>query len=220
MAVAEVLESPSAVRLGRSASALADITRPGVELAVWQRGPNPAWAHWLAATPAHNWPACRLEVTPEDAAGAISRHLDHGGTTPGEPRDTFVVDIAGLVAWFASLAQTRAVRLRLDVVTGDACRRWHRDCVPLRLICTYRGPGTLWVPPALGADMLAQPDEDAPQALALEAGDVALFKGCGWTGQSHDGGIVHRSPRIAGTGITRLVLLLDAALPANRGTRS
>lgn len=60
--------------------------------------------------------------------------------------------------------------------------------------------------------MLAEPDADASQVMAFETGDVALFKGCGWTGQAHDGGIVHRSPRIAGTGMARLVLVLD--LPA------
>jgi hypothetical protein len=72
----------------------------------------------------------------------------------------------------------------------------------------------------MGAAVLAKPDDDAPQAMAFEAGDVALFKGCGWPGQPHDGGIVHRSPRIAGTGITRLVLVLDAARTATLETRA
>jgi hypothetical protein len=157
---------------------------------------------------------------PDDAARALNAHFDAGGTPSGEPRDAFVADMAGLVARFAALAATRSVRLRLEVVTGDACRRWHRDCVPLRLICTYKGPGTLWTPPAMGAAVLAKPDDDAPQAMAFEAGDVALFKGCGWPGQPHDGGIVHRSPRIAGTGITRLVLVLDAARTATLETRA
>jgi hypothetical protein len=103
----------------------------------------------------------------------------------------------------------------LDAIAGDACRRWHRDCVPLRLICTYRGPGTQWVAPALGDAVMARPDDDAPQAIAFDTGDGALFKGCGWPGQPHDGGVVHRSPRIAGTGITRLVLVLDAAWSTN-----
>jgi hypothetical protein len=49
---------------------------------------------------------------------------------------------------------------------------------------------------------------------------VALFKGCGWPGQAHDVGIVHRSPRIAGTGITRLVLVLDAVWPAIQKIRA
>jgi hypothetical protein len=55
--------------------------------------------------------------------------------------------------------------------------------------------------------------------MALQAADVALFKGCGWPGQAHDGGIVHRSPRIAGTGLARLVLVLDATWPPT-GKRS
>jgi hypothetical protein len=213
MGAADVLGSLSVVCIGRSADVLGDIARPGVELAAWQRSPDPAWAAWLAAMPAPDWPVCRLEATPDDAARALNAHFDACGTPSGKARNAFVADIARLVARFAALAATRSVRVRLDAVSGDACRRWHRDCVPLRLVCTYRGPGTQWIAPALGAAVLAEPDDDAPQALAFEAGDVALFKGCGWPGQAHDGGIVHRSPRIAGTGLTRLVLVLDAAWP-------
>jgi hypothetical protein len=220
MGAAEVLEAPSLVCIGRSAEVLADIAQPGVELAAWQRGPDPAWADWLAAMPADALPACRLEVAPDDAARVLNAQFDASGTPCGQPRDAFVTDIAGLVIHFSALARTHTVRLRLDAITGDACRRWHRDCVPLRLICTYRGPGTQWVPPAWGAAVLAQPDADAPQAMAFDTGDVALFKGCGWAGQTHDGGIVHRSPRIAGTGITRLVLVLDAAWPTTAKARA
>jgi hypothetical protein len=220
MGAADVLSPLSVVCIGRRADVLGDIARPGVELAAWQRAPDPACADWLAAIPTPDLPTCRLEVSPDDAARALHAHFDACGTPSGEPRDAFVADIAGLVSSFAALASTRSVRLRLDAVTGDACRRWHRDCVPLRMVCTYRGPGTLWVPPAFGAAALARPDDDAPQAMAFEAGDVALFKGCGWPGQVHDGGIVHRSPRIAGTGITRLMLVLDTARPAIHKSRS
>jgi hypothetical protein len=216
MGAPDVLSPQSVVCIGRSADVLDDIARPGVELAAWQRSPDPAWAEWLASMPAHDWPTCRLEAMPDDAARALNAHFDACGTPSGEPRDAFVADIAGLVSRFAALAATRSVRMRLDVVTGDACRRWHRDCVPLRMICTYRGPGTQWVPPASGAAALARPDDDAPQAMAFDASDVALFKGCGWPGQVHDGGIVHRSPRIDGTGITRLVLVLDLPIQAQR----
>lgn len=211
MGAADVLGVPSLVCIGRNAEVLSDITHPGVEMAAWQRSPDPAWADWVAALPADALPACRLEVTPDDAAGLLKDQFDAHGPAGSQSRDAFVSDIATLVAHFAALARTRAVRLRLEAITGDACRRWHRDCVPLRLICTYRGPGTQWLPPGLGAAVLDRPDDDAPEAMAFDTGDVALFKGCGWPGQVHDGGIVHRSPRIAGTGLTRLVLVLDAA---------
>ena len=81
-------------------------------------------------------------------------------------------------------------------------------------------PGTQWVPPAEGAKVLSRPDDDPAQALAFEAADVALFKGCGWPGQPHDGGIVHHSPRMAGTGMGRLVLVLDTTWPALKERRS
>jgi hypothetical protein len=213
MGAAELLQQPSLVCIGRSAEVLVDIDRPGVELAAWQRDPDPAWAGWMGALPGDALPACRLELAPDDAFHSLNAHFDAHGIPHGQPRDAFVADIAGLVTHFSALARTHTVRLRLDAITGDACRRWHRDCVPLRLICTYRGPGTQWVPPAWGDAVIAQPDADTAQALSFQAGDVALFKGCGWAGQTHDGGIVHRSPRIAGTGITRLVLVLDAAWP-------
>lgn len=141
----------------------------------------------------------------------MDARFDAEGIPGSSARDAFVADLAALVSHFATLAQTRTVRMRLDAITGDACRRWHRDCVPLRLICTYLGPGTQWVPPGLSAVVLARPDDDASEAMAFDAGEVALFKGCGWGGEAHDSGIVHRSPRIAGSGLTRLVL--DAALP-------
>jgi len=74
--------------------------------------------------------------------------------------------------------------------------------------------------PPDGAEVLTRPDDDTPQAMAFRAADVALFRGCGWPGQPHDGGIVHRSPRIAGTGVARLVLVLDAAWPATKERHS
>jgi hypothetical protein len=198
------------VRTGRGADVLHAVRQPGVELAAWQREPDPAWAAWLETLPLDAWPACRLELAPPEAAAALEGSFDACGTPRSPARDALATDVAGLVTLFATLAGSpRRVRVRLDVVTGDACRRWHRDCVPLRLICTYRGPGTQWVPPTWGDDVLKQPDDDTPHAMALQAADVALFKGCGWPGQAHDGGIVHRSPRIAGTGLARLVLVLD-----------
>ena len=216
MGAADVPARLPVVCIGRSAEVLGDIAQPGVELAAWQRGPDPAWADWLESLPFDAWPVCRLELTPEEADAAIDAAIDTGidacGTPGGAARKALASDVAGLVALFAGLTQAPRVRLRLDRVTDDACRRWHRDCVPLRLICTYRGPGTQWVPPAVGASVLSQRDDDTPQAMAFQAADVALFKGCGWPGQAHDGGIVHRSPRIAGTGMARLVLVLD--LPA------
>ena len=208
----------AAVCIGRTLESLASVVQPGVELAAWTREPDPRWTQGLDALPLDAWPACRLQLAPDEARAALNASFDTCGTPRSQARAFFIDDVIRLVACFATLARTPGVRLRLDVVTGDACRRWHRDCVPLRLVCTYRGPGTQWVPPVEGAAVLSRPDDDTPQAMSFQAGDVAVFKGCGWPGHPHEGGIVHRSPRIAGTGVARLVLVLDAAwpLPAER----
>ena len=215
MESAPTADALAVVCIGRAADVLDTVIQPGVELAAWQREPDPAWAVWLECLPLDTWPACRLEVTTEDANAMLDASFDACGTPRGAARDAFAADVVSLVSRFAGLTLAPRVRLRLDRVTGDACRRWHCDCVPLRLICTYLGPATQWVPPADGTGVLKQPDDDTPNMMAFQAADVVLFKGCGWPGQPHDGGIVHRSPRIAGTGVARLVLVLD--LPAGHG---
>jgi hypothetical protein len=215
-AVPTCMQAP--VLIGTVADVLHGISKPGVELAIWQRVVDLPWSAWLEALPAHALPACRLEVKPSKALACLHATCDANGTPGGPVRDAFLADVIGLVAHFAAITQTDTVGLRLEVVEGNACRRWHRDCVPMRLICTYRGPGTLWMPPPLGPWALTHADDDlAQQSHALAAGDVALFKGCGWAGQTLDKGIVHRSPRIEGTGQTRLVLVLDPLRPSDPG---
>jgi len=163
---------------------------------------------------------CPCSPGPHSCQPTHCQQASEACAIPRDPtRDAFVEDIAAQVALFASLACCDTVRLRLDVIQGDACRRWHRDCVPLRLICTYRGPATQWVGPELASAVMSAPDDDSQHAQSLATGDVALFKGCGWPGLAHDGGIVHRSPRIGGTGQARLVLVIDAPMryPAGVG---
>jgi hypothetical protein len=90
------------------------------------------------------------------------------------------------------------VMLRLERVTGDACKRWHADYVSVRLICTYRGAATRWI------------EQPGDRQRALATGTVGLFKGRVLAG---DDAIVHRSPPILGTGEDRLLLVLDGPPP-------
>ena len=104
------------------------------------------------------------------------------------------------------------VYVKLKVVESDGCRFWHQDCVPFRLCATFRGPCTEWVPPAFSKITLARRQFDSKHAQSLSLCDVALFKGRGDADADllHDlPGIVHRSPRIEGTGMSRLLLVID-----------
>ncbi|PXW79385.1 uncharacterized protein DUF1826 [Blastomonas natatoria] len=105
--------------------------------------------------------------------------------------------IAELAGRFAALMHCGTVRVRLEGVTGNACRKVHADYTDLRLICTLAGPGT---------DYTLGDDPDGP-LQRIPAGAVALFKGREF-GPGHSA-CLHRSPPIEDTGERRLVLVID-----------
>jgi len=102
------------VCIGRSVDVLEAINQSGVELAAWQREPDPAWADWLESLPLDAWPACRLDLAPQDAVATLDASFDACGTPRGVSRDAFAADVASLAALFAGLAQAPRVRMRLD----------------------------------------------------------------------------------------------------------
>ncbi len=132
--------------------------------------------------------------------------LDEAGMPSGPMRDALSDDIAALVNTFAIITKTDSVDVRLEQIDDDACWRFHRDAVDTRLVSTYRGPTTEWVPPAYSERAI---DEQQSYEGPLERlGDhhVAIFKG---KSAGPGSGIVHRSPPISGTNQTRLFLCLN-----------
>ena len=129
----------------------------------------------------------------------------------GEPRwlvRWFVEDVLDKAALLANLTGAPGIDLRLDVVEDDRCRLFHLDNVRLRLMTTYRGPGTEWISPRIAATLTpgAVPPPDSIRHLAR--GEVAVMRGSrGAT--SEQPGVLHRSPSILGTGVTRLLLTID-----------
>ena len=105
--------------------------------------------------------------------------------------------ISDLAQRFAALMQCDAVRVRVEGVTGNACRKVHADYTDVRLICTLAGPGT---------DYTLGDDPDGP-LQRIPAGAVALFKGHEF-GPGHKP-CLHRSPPIEDSGERRLVLVID-----------
>jgi hypothetical protein len=106
-----------------------------------------------------------------------------------------VDEIADLARCFARLTGCTALRLRLEVVETDACRKFHVDQLCARLLCTLSGPGTQWIEAGGGS-----------QVMQMAAGEVGIFKGRLW---AEEPAILHRSPPIAALGDTRLLLVLD-----------
>jgi hypothetical protein len=124
-----------------------------------------------------------------------------------------VDEVETLVQAFCIVSDSELVNVKLEVVDDNGCRYWHQDSVPMRLVATYRGPCTEYVSPRFSEQTLLGRESDSPHTQSLTHCDVALFRGRGETDEDSpllsNEGIVHRSPRIEGSGIHRLVLVLD-----------
>lgn len=186
------------VATGTAPEALARITDPGVAAAIWERARDPAFAAWIDGLAPDRLPRLRTEVAPAHATNAVHAACAQAGTPGGALRDRLAEDAGALALIFAGVMGAPMLRLRLDVVEDDACRRFHCDRVRARLLCTYRGAGTEY-----GAGTGARPDD----VHALEPGAAAVFRGALWPGEKTR--LLHRSPPMARGGMARLLLVLD-----------
>ena len=111
-------------------------------------------------------------------------------------------DITELATQFAEVLSLTHINLRMEIVRDDACRKFHRDAVRARLICTYAGPGTEY---AFRCD-----DDEAARFGSVPTGCPIVLKGKSWPGVSPSL-VTHRSPPIEGLSSLRLVVVIDEA---------
>ncbi|MEL6208235.1 MAG: DUF1826 domain-containing protein, partial [Pseudomonadota bacterium] len=145
-------------------------------------------------------PSARVILRPDLVRDAAHKICDLSGTPEGPEKNRLVDDVAALAKIFAGIMDAPFLRLRLDVVTSNSCRKFHVDAVTARLICTYRGTGTQYGP---------APGGDAPsEVFTLPTGAPIILRGKLWR-ERPSSGLLHRSPPIEGTGEARLLLVLD-----------
>ncbi len=94
--------------------------------------------------------------------------------------------ITRLAAMFSKIIDSRCLRLRLDVIETNACRKCHIDAVTARLICTYRGRATQYG----NGSLSAEPSDihDVP------TGSPMILRGTSWRSAAPPG-LMHRSPQ-------------------------
>jgi hypothetical protein len=190
---------------GQAPDLLLEVLRPEVNLAIWQRDLPGGLSAGLAALAADAPFVAVAEGAPDPALETLATKL------PAAAPLDLLLDIRRLALLFATVADTGgAVRIRLEAITGPACHRWHADAVGLRLLCTYRGPGTEWLPIAGGARAARQLDPKAlPCAGArIGTGAAAILKGEAFPGNAGFG-CIHRSPPAGPAERARLLLCLD-----------
>lgn len=194
----------STVVEGASEHILGAIHTPGCAAAIWQRSLNPVFRTWLDTLPPAKLPQLREIVPAAQAGRAVSTAFEAAGVGPGAGRTMLCDDVQARVGCVARILGVQQIALRLDVVRGDACTRFHVDFVPARLLCTYRGQGTEYG--------ISGSDGDPADIQRMQPGWVGLFRGQQWP-SPEPCGLVHRSPPIGGTGETRLLLVVDVAEP-------
>jgi hypothetical protein len=122
-------------------------------------------------------------------------------------------DIKNLTIIFAGISKSDSYRLYFNTVNHDMCRKFHTDINDLRLLCTYFGKGTLWVPEeAVSYGKLYDEknivDVDFKQVQQAKSGDVIILKGALYPEANP---ILHRSPAIEKIREKRLLLRIDTS---------
>lgn len=193
---------------------LRQIHDPDVNLCLWQRQPQTAIARELSLLQASDLPDVRCRTSLATFDDDVSALLQKQGLDPLAFKN-WRNDLRWLAEIYFSASEGREVVMRLVTTDGDDCRRYHVDRTNLRLLCTYRGPGTEWLTNAQ-VDRKAQVN-GAPNERIIrfgvpsqfEAFWVGILKGDAYPGNAGQG-LVHRSPSITDSGQTRVLFCLDS----------
>lgn len=188
---------------------LESIKRDHVNMAVWQRLPDSAMSpiiDWLATTGF----ALECKAPAEYLSQAVHENISAKSLSPSTQR--LIEDIQKLALIFKSYTLARSIRLVIESIHNVPCPKFHQDNLSLRLICTYKGPGTQWLENSnvnthahcCGGSIV----RDESRIHQLKPFEVALMKGKRWPKNMI--GIYHRSPPLA-KNEPRLVVKMDVA---------
>lgn len=196
-------------------SVLTDIYQEDVNLAVWHNTfPNDILSNIASIMLKKTHINIKTSVTP----ACVSEELVSCASVLKD-QQALLKYIELLVEMFCTLFEVKQVGLRLAILDQAMCPKFHVDKVPCRLVTTFSGVGTQWLPhekvnrTKLGSGSLGLVDEESgimqhPSNIQhLVAGDVALLKGESWY-NNENCGLVHRSPAVANNS-QRLLLTLD-----------
>lgn len=190
----------------RNIDVLERIHEPTMDLVVWERQLPNDLRKWLTSLDAGQLPCGRVLVRRPGIREALGAVLKASNTPDGATADALLHDIVDLAERFADIADCDEVDIRLDVVRDDSCWKFHRDRVALRLVTTYLGPGSQYVAEEYAEEAASQQKDYSGPIENIPEQAVALFKGAL---DAFGTGVMHRSPPIAGSGETRLLLCLN-----------
>jgi hypothetical protein len=198
-------EAITAVQTWQRVPELADLVEifdPGLQICTWQREINPAIEAYLSQL--HQ--TGELQVL-ETLSSAAQPNLD--SLPEGLGRTSLIDDLSFLCEIMCELQGCSEVGLRLARVGRAMCPGWHIDHASIRLVCTYQGPGTLWLDDQSVERFNLHAERNRSKTfIQAAAGEIVLLKGALWQGNEALGA-VHRSPELAPDAALRTLVTLD-----------
>ncbi|MEM9982906.1 MAG: DUF1826 domain-containing protein [Bacteroidota bacterium] len=198
--------SPSHAAIGVHEKILQQIHLKTKNIAVYQRDVNP-WRQTLIQLAEQSF-ECRASGTTEEVTDSFNTYF----TDKLPNQEALLADVLKLLGLFKQVTRTSSFRVLLATVHTNMCRKFHTDINDLRLLCTYVGPGTLWLPQEAvdpKASRAASNQEivlDESLIQQVNTGDVVILKGALYPDANP---ILHRSPTIEEKGEKRLLLRID-----------
>ncbi len=202
---------------GNTPDVLQWIRRPQLAVAVWQRNLPDSVAHPLAALGGLMPLQQTFEVSPDaQVEPVLDAALHQFGDASRPAYAAWRTDLRLLLALARDLGPDSNLRVRLETKADGGCTVFHVDHVALRLICTYRGQGTQWLPDgAFDRCGLGRGNNDHvrdwSQVKEVRRGHLAVMKGQRFPGGAGDA-LVHRSPPTL-PAFPRLLCVIDIDLP-------
>jgi hypothetical protein len=199
---------------GEDPTILADIYLEETNIVIWRRKLPATFSQSIESfLDLNSELQVAMVVTPETAYSLIHEKLADSG------QHELCKNIDQLVGIFCSLLEVQRVGLRLANLDRAMCPKFHVDKVPCRMVTTFQGLATEWLPhesvnrEKLGLGSIGKNDSQSgifnskEEIQHLHSGDVALLKGEMWE-DNENAGLVHRSPALS-AGQRRLILTLD-----------
>jgi len=123
-------------------------------------------------------------------------------------------DVKNLLIIFKRVTKKTHFKLLLGSITTNMCRKFHTDNNTLRMLCTYSGAGTLWLPKE-NINLEALENFGSNEEIVIDknnikqanTGAVIILKGEKYSDDTQ--AAVHKSPSIESKRGKRLLLRID-----------
>lgn len=192
--------------IGSNAEVLSEIHHPAKNIAIYERSIThlEETVSSLVNNEIKYDSTGTLDEIQEDLAQYLAGYTDDS--------QHIIADIIELLKLFGNVVNTTVFTVFLATINSDMCRKFHTDVNQIRMLCTYFGSGTLWLPDS--AIEIKLDDETKRKKISINeelaeevaTGNVVLLKGSLYPNATP---VYHRSPSIKENNYRRLLLRVD-----------